>query len=106
MSAFVSAFICPNVIDRLFLRLYKSILIRTIMKKFTIIILSVGFLVSAFCWSRSNQKVELNPLLLDNIEALASNESAQATYCYGSGSVDCPITHTKVEYVIKGYGLK
>lgn len=44
-------------------------------------------------------------LLLDNIEALADNENYAQQYCIDSGTVTCPLTGTKVEYVITIYDL-
>ena len=37
---------------------------------------------------------DVDPLLLQNVEALASGEESSQTHCYGRGSVDCPVTHT------------
>lgn len=52
-------------------------------------------------------------LLLENIEALAANEDGAddgeveggITYCVGVGSLDCPLTHDKVKYVVMGHSL-
>lgn len=44
--------------------------------------------------------------LLDNIEALAADEHDVPINCFGSGSVDCPATKVKVEYVATGYSLE
>lgn len=50
------------------------------------------------------QKEHVNPLLLLNIEALASdNEHADNTYCFGSGKLTCPVNHNQVEYIFGGY---
>lgn len=52
-------------------------------------------------------KKEVNPLLLFNIEALASNGEHSDTHkCIGTGTVDCPSTHEKVEWVMGGYSLE
>lgn len=40
-----------------------------------------------------------NPLLLMNIEALASGESGGSAACIGYGSVDCPHNGVKVLYI-------
>lgn len=40
-----------------------------------------------------------NPLLLMNIEALASGESGGNVACIGYGSVDCPRNTNKVLYL-------
>ena len=41
-----------------------------------------------------------------NIEALADDEHVAITQCFGKGSVDCPKSHRKVEYVFGGYSLE
>lgn len=56
---------------------------------------------------------KVSSLLLENIEALAAGEDGTddgeveggKTICLGVGSLDCPLTHEKVKYVIEGYGL-
>lgn len=45
-------------------------------------------------------------LLLYNIEALADDEHVAITQCFGKGSVDCPKSHRRVEYVFGGYSLE
>ena len=40
----------------------------------------------------SLKEPRVNTLLLDNIEALAADEQDVPTNCWGSGSVDCPVT--------------
>lgn len=37
-------------------------------------------------------------LTLTNLEALADNESTIIS-CYGVGSIDCPLTKTKVKFI-------
>lgn len=51
-------------------------------------------------------KEKVNSLLLYNIEALAADETIERTRCLGVGTVDCPSTHDKVEYVLEGYSLE
>ena len=60
--------------------------------------------VVALGYSKSRQPENLDTLLLDNVEALAADESPMVT-CIGSGSVDCPINHKKVEYVFEPFIL-
>lgn len=43
----------------------------------------------------------VSDLLLQNVEALATNERPVNTDCYGTGSVDCPINSTKVKRVVQ-----
>lgn len=76
------------------------------MKKLVILAL---LCIVAF-WTRtelSDHKDHVNPLLLYNIEALAANgEHANTGYCFGTGTVDCPVSHDKVEFVASGYSLE
>lgn len=53
----------------------------------------------------SHNKVQ-SAILLYNVEALAAKEHAAITHCYGSGSLDCPVSHKKVEYIFGGYSLE
>ena len=56
-----------------------------------------------FASHKSGQSV----LLLYNIEALAADdEYPLVSHCYGSGTLDCPVTHRKVEYIAGGYSLE
>lgn len=51
------------------------------------------------------KECRISSLILQNIEALAEDESYSNIYCFSIGSVDCPIDHSKVEYVFSSYGL-
>ncbi len=55
---------------------------------------------------KDKQKMHFGAIILDNIEALAADEQNVPTNCWGSGSVDCPVTKVKVEYVATGYSLE
>lgn len=66
---------------------------------FLVTIASVTF------YSHSRKK-DLGNLILENVEALASGEWGSDARCLGSGSVDCPINHVKVRYVVSGYGFE
>ena len=44
--------------------------------------------------------------MLENIDALADSEWGDTAVCFGTGSVDCPINHVKVEFVMEGYSLE
>ena len=59
------------------------------------------FTAIAICKS-NNHTSQLENLLLENIEALADDEYQENVRCAGSGSVDCPVNHTKVKYVGSG----
>ena len=50
----------------------------------------------------TNNKQCLSELALVNVEALATGEGDVPTSCYGSGNVDCPISDSKVSYVMNG----
>lgn len=72
-------------------------------KRFFVIALCIACAVSAFISLNAEQKMD--DVLLMNIEALASGESNVPIDCVGKGSVDCPKTEVKVEYVIEGWSL-
>lgn len=75
------------------------------MKKLVILLLCTVAVLSTKYFS--SNKSEQSALLLYNIEALASgNEHAAITRCFFSGSLDCPVSHTKVEYIFGGYSLE
>ncbi|WP_347023201.1 NVEALA domain-containing protein [Bacteroides eggerthii] len=54
----------------------------------------------------SSEKENLQSLMLENIDALASDEWGGTPRCVGSGSVDCPIVNVKVYAVIGSYSLE
>lgn len=56
-------------------------------------------------YMKANRTEITNPLLLNNIEALAADEGGGNVFCIGSGTVDCPINDTKVKYVFEPYIL-
>lgn len=75
------------------------------MKKLVVILfMSIAVVAVIECFSSHNNKV--NALLLDNIEALAAYEYDRPVRCYGSGTVVCPISNTKVKLVGYGYSLE
>ncbi len=45
-------------------------------------------------------------LLLYNVEALASHENDSWYGCIGIGTVDCPLTQIKVEYMMKALNVE
>ena len=53
-----------------------------------------------------SRKEDLQSLMLENIDALASGEGGIIPYCVGIGSVDCPINHVKVYAVTSYYSLE
>ncbi len=50
-------------------------------------------------WCLRPTKKSRDTLLLQNVEALASGEEPSETHCFWRGSVDCPVSHDKVEVV-------
>lgn len=74
------------------------------MKKF-ISLLFIGA-IAVVTYSSLPAKVELNDLLLENVEALASDEISGTIRCVGSGSVNCPIDNSQVNGVYRGYSLE
>lgn len=75
------------------------------MKKVVILLLcTVAILSTKYFSSHEDEK---RALLLSNIEALATNdEHAAVTRCFFTGSLDCPVSHNKVEYIFGGYSLE
>ncbi|MCD8094255.1 MAG: NVEALA domain-containing protein [Bacteroides sp.] len=72
-------------------------------------VLFVGlFLIAtiAVSFQFSAKRNNLESLMLENIDALASGEWGTLPQCVGSGSVDCPATHVKVYRVMSGYSLE
>ncbi|MCY6324756.1 NVEALA domain-containing protein [Bacteroides fragilis] len=70
--------------------------------------LKAAFLLVAIVsvWFKPIEKSQdADPLLLQNVEALASGEDSSQTHCYGRGSVDCPVSHDKVDVVYDSYSL-
>ena len=62
--------------------------------------------ISVFYWnSVRNSPQQSNDLFLQNVEALANNESKPMVSCYGTGSVDCPNSGNKVKRVTENYSL-
>lgn len=64
-------------------------------------------------YNRCTHTSEISSLLLDNIEALAADEDGTDNgeveggriRCIGVGSMDCPVSHDKVKYIIEGYSF-
>lgn len=71
------------------------------MKKKILFIGLVLAVITAVSFQLKSKKGNLDSLMLENMEALASGEGSSITRCFGSGSVDCPTTHVKV-YIV-GY---
>lgn len=75
------------------------------MKKLVILLFCVVAVLSTK--NVTSHKNVKSTLLLYNVEALAAdNEHAAITHCYGTGTLDCPISHKKVEYIFGGYSLE
>lgn len=73
--------------------------------KMVVISLCAVSAITAFCSQKSSGK-QMDDLLLKNVEALAWSEGGGLKKCLGLGSVDCPTTQYKVEYVMIGYSLE
>lgn len=74
-------------------------------KKVLLIILFLVVTVVTF-FQFGSGKDELQSLMLENIDALASDEWGGAITCVGTGSVDCPEDHVKVYAVTGHYSLE
>ena len=74
------------------------------MKKNLLLLLCIVAILSTK-YLASHEKRQ-SALLLYNIEALAANsEHADIGHCYGTGTLDCPVSHDKVKYLAGGYSL-
>ena len=62
-------------------------------------------IISVWLLKPTEKSQNVDPLLLQNIEALASGEEPSHARCYGPGSVDCPINHDNVEIVYEGFSV-
>lgn len=62
--------------------------------------------IIAICLYFNYNKKTVSPLLLENIEALASGESGGDVTCIGFGTVDCPISSIKVYTVYEPFFLR
>lgn len=65
--------------------------------------MAVALLIGNEVVSQENESTD--GLLLENAEALASGEWENKIHCFGVGCVDCPLTHSKVEYYFSGFSL-
>ena len=78
------------------------------MKRKTIMFIALASVILGVGYGTSSQKngsKDTDSILLENVEALASDESGGPHHCFGQGCVDCPINHTKVEIVYSGWSL-
>ena len=60
------------------------------------------FVLAVFLYFRE-QPYKLDSLSLQNVEALAEGEEYTHISCIGVGSLDCPVNHSGVKYIFKGY---
>lgn len=74
--------------------------------KIKIAIVSLCTIGAVTVLSSQKSGKQMDDLLLKNVEALAWGEGGGYTSCLGVGSVDCPTTQHKVEYVMSGYSLE
>ncbi|WP_308553951.1 NVEALA domain-containing protein [uncultured Mediterranea sp.] len=78
------------------------------MKKKTTMFIALASVMLGVGYGAISQKDDsknTDSILLENVEALASDESGGPHHCLGIGCVDCPINHTKVEVVYSGWSL-
>lgn len=76
------------------------------MKKKVLFISMCLVVMAAVSYQHHSHNSNVNNLLLDNIEALASDETSYTIHCFNHGSIDCPVDHEKVYNVHKGYSLE
>ena len=75
------------------------------MKNYMKLIFGLGLIALVGYWPAAKSPKRVNSLFLQNVEALAGGEHVTNLGCLGDGSVDCPINHIKVEYVVQGFSL-
>ncbi len=76
------------------------------MKKLSILLFLLCMAAIGAIKMQSSHQDKVSSLLLYNIEALAAGEFMRPVYCLGRGSIDCPASHDKVDYVAEGYSLE
>lgn len=76
------------------------------MKKLSVLLFLLCIVAIGAIKKQSSHHDKVSSLLLYNIEALAAGESMQPVMCLGRGSIDCPASHDKVDYVTGGYSLE
>ena len=69
-------------------------------KKTKILWAGLAIVASVYGFSVQSQDSETDPLLLENVEALANGEYEQGVICYGRGQLDCP-NGEKVLWVVE-----
>lgn len=74
------------------------------MKNYLKLSIACLVVVAFIIYMKANRTVPHSSLVLNNIEALAANEGDNV-FCFGIGTVDCPIDHSKVKYVFEPYSL-
>lgn len=75
------------------------------MKKKVLFISLVLVAMATIAFQLKSKKGNLDSLMLENMEALAFGEWETTPHCFGSGSVDCPVTHVKV-YIVGDRSLE
>lgn len=76
------------------------------MKKLVVFLFLLCIVTVGVIKNQSSHRAKASSLLLYNIEALAAGESILPVRCLGRGSIDCPASHDKVDYVAGGYSLE
>lgn len=72
------------------------------MKSYLKLILFLAVVIaSIYFWKPVESSFCVSDLLLQNVEALASDEKPQSIDCMGTGSVSCPLNNSKVKYVFE-----
>ena len=76
------------------------------MKKLSVFFFLLCIVAIGAIKKQSSHQDKVSSLLLYNIEALAAGETMRPVRCLGRGSIDCPASHDKVDYVAEGYSLE
>ena len=59
--------------------------------------------LSSLHFIKNKSKTKIVNYMLSNIEALAQNENYHRVECFGIGTIDCPISNTKRDYIAYDY---
>lgn len=77
------------------------------MKPYLKIAVVASMFASVCYWNSIKTPENVKSLVLQNVEALADDEfSSGDADCFGTGSLNCPVEHAKVKYIIQGHSLE
>lgn len=63
----------------------------------------LSILLSSLLFLKKESNTKIQNYMLLNVEALAQNENYHRVECFGIGTIDCPISNTKRDYIAYDY---